>query len=76
MVSRVKVTRNYQVTIPAEIRLKAGVKEGDYLEVYLNEDGCIVMKKVRKKRKTLRSGRKLKIEEIDELIEKGREESL
>ena len=76
MKSKVKVTRNYQVTIPAVIRQKAGIKEGDYLEVYLNEEGLIVMKKVRKKRRTLKSGRKLTIGEIEELIEKGREESL
>ncbi len=75
MSERVRVTRNYQVTIPASIRRKAGIKEGDYLVVYLSEEGHIVMEKVRRKRKTLRSGRKLTMDEIDELIEKGMKES-
>ncbi|MDK2372660.1 MAG: AbrB/MazE/SpoVT family DNA-binding domain-containing protein [Candidatus Korarchaeota archaeon] len=72
---RVKVTRNYQVTIPAEVRNELGIREGDYLEVYVSEEGHIVMKKVRRARKTLRSGRKLTIEEIDEVIERGRRET-
>lgn len=75
MSERVRVTRNYQVTIPASIRRKAGIKEGDYLVVYLSEEGRIVMEKVKRKRKTLRSGRKLTMDEIDELIEKGMKES-
>lgn len=33
------------------------------------------MKKVRKVRKTLKSGRKFKIEEIGELVERGRRET-
>ncbi len=72
---RVKVTRNYQVTIPAEVRKELGIREGDYLEVYISKEGCIVMKKVRRVRKTLRSGRKLTIEEIDEIMERGRRET-
>jgi len=31
--TRVKITRNYQVTIPREIREKVRLREGDYLEV-------------------------------------------
>lgn len=30
-----KVTRNYQITIPAEIRKALGIKEGEYLDVEL-----------------------------------------
>ncbi len=75
MMPRVKVTRNYQVTIPAEVRNELGIREGDYLEVYVSEEGHIVMKKVKRVRKTLRSGRKLTIEEIDEVIERGRRET-
>ena len=30
----VKITRNYQVTIPKPIREKLGLKEGDRVEIY------------------------------------------
>ncbi len=73
--ARVKVTRNYQVTIPAEVRDNLGIKEGDYLEVYVSEEGYIIMKKVKRTRRTLKSGRKLTVDEIDEIIEKGRRET-
>lgn len=73
---RVKVTRNYQVTIPTEIRSRIGLKEGDYLEVELDEKGRIVMTKIKRERKTLRSGRKLRPHEIESLIIKGLSEAL
>jgi len=68
---RVKVTRNYQVTIPREIRERVGLREGDYLEVSLDRQGRIVMERVKPTRRTLRSGRKLTPEEIERLIESG-----
>ncbi len=68
---RVKVTRNYQVTIPREIRERVGLREGDYLEVSLDRQGRIVMRRVKPTRRTLRSGRKLTPEEIERLIESG-----
>ena len=67
---RVKVTRNYQVTIPAAIREKLGIKEGDVLEVYLRGDE-IVLKKVSASRPRIRLGRKLTLEEIERAIEVG-----
>ena len=67
---RVKVTRNYQVTIPVSIRNKLGIKEGDILEVYLNGDE-IIMRKARTSRPRVRLGRKLTLEEIEEAIERG-----
>ena len=75
MMPRVKVTRNFQVTIPAEVRAKLGIKEGDLMEVYTDDKGRIVMEKVKKRRKTLKSGRKLTIEEINSIIERGRRET-
>lgn len=68
---RVKVTRNYQVTIPAEIRNKVGLKEGEEVEVYLDELGRILIERVETKRKTLVYGGKLLPEEIERIIEKG-----
>ncbi len=69
---KVKVTRNYQISIPAEIRRKLKIKLGDILDVrYDEERGEIVIRKVDERRKTLRAGLKLTPEEIEELIEKG-----
>ena len=38
----IKVTRNGQITIPAEVRRELGIQEGDYMEVTLKE-GVIVI---------------------------------
>jgi AbrB family looped-hinge helix DNA binding protein len=73
-VERVKVTRNYQVTIPASIRNKLGIHEGDILEFYIEEDR-IVIKKVLTVRPRIKLGRKLTIEEIERDIERGLNES-
>ena len=67
---RVKVTRNYQITIPASIRSKIDIKEGDILEVYLNGDE-IVLRKVKSDRPRIRLGKKLSLEDIERAIEIG-----
>ncbi|EHP70431.1 looped-hinge helix DNA binding domain, AbrB family [Metallosphaera yellowstonensis MK1] len=71
---RVKVTRNYQVTIPASIRNRLGIHEGDILEFYVEEDE-IIIKKVSTVRPRIKLGRKLTIEEIERDIERGLNES-
>ncbi len=68
---KVRVTRNYQVTIPALVREAVGLKVGDIVEVYVDAEGRIVIEKVKSVRKRLRAGRRLSPEEIEELIEKG-----
>ncbi len=69
---KVKVTRNYQITIPAEIRRKMGLKLGDVLEVAYDESREeIVIRKVRDERKKLKAGRKLTPDEIEALIVEG-----
>ena len=40
--SVVKITRNFQVSIPKEIRERLGIEEGDLIEM-LEQDGRIVM---------------------------------
>jgi len=66
------VTRNYQVSIPAEIRRLLNIKLGDVLEVRCDEEkGEIILRKVEERRRTLRAGRGLTPEEIDELIQRG-----
>ncbi|RLG46190.1 MAG: AbrB family transcriptional regulator [Thermoproteota archaeon] len=74
--TRVKVTRSYQVTIPKEIRERIGLKEGDYLQVEVDDEGRIILSKSRRKRRTLRAGRPLKPDEIEKLIELGIKRSL
>ena len=73
---QVKVTRGFQVTLPKEVREITGIKIGDYLLVYVDEKGRIVMEKVREKRKMLKSRKMLSQEEIDMLIARGLGESL
>jgi len=68
-----KLTRNYQLTIPAEIRKALGLDIGDYVEIE-KEDDKIVLKKIKKERKTVRLGKDLDVEQIEEEIEKGIEE--
>jgi len=68
------VTRNFQVTIPAEIRSALGIREGDLLEVRL-EGGKIVMEKVELELPRIRLGMSVTTEEVERLIEEGAEES-
>jgi len=69
---KVKVTRNYQVSIPAEIRRLLNIKLGDVLEVRCDEErGEIILRKLEERRRTLRAGRRLTPEEIEELIQQG-----
>ena len=66
------MTRNYQVSIPAEIRRLLNIKLGDMLEVRCDEErGEIILRKVEERRRTLRAGRGLTPEEIEELIQRG-----
>jgi len=65
-----KVTRNYQITIPAEIRKKLNIKEGEYLKVELEGDK-IVLSKASREWKTVRLGKKLTIKEIEKSIKRG-----
>ncbi|MHA1522515.1 MAG: AbrB/MazE/SpoVT family DNA-binding domain-containing protein [Promethearchaeota archaeon] len=72
-----KITRNNQVTLPAKIRKKLGVKEGDYVEI-LDVNGEIKIKKLQSDRKVIVLGKKLNLtpEEIDNLIVKGMKECM
>ncbi|BAD84646.1 transcription regulator, SpoVT/AbrB family [Thermococcus kodakarensis KOD1] len=70
-----KVTRNYQITLPAEIRKALGIEEGELLEVEL-EGEKIVVKRLKRRRKTLKLGERLTPEEIEKVIEEGMEECM
>ena len=41
-----KVTRNYQVTIPEDVRKKLGIEEGDYVSIETLGKTLAVMKRV------------------------------
>ena len=66
----VKVTRNYQITIPASIRAKVGINEGDIVKVVYDEkEGVIKIIPLKRKRTTIKIGRKISVEEIEKTIE-------
>lgn len=65
-----KVTRNYQITIPASVRRSLKIREGEMLEVEVEQDR-IVIRKLDERRRTLRLGKKLSPEEIEQSIEEG-----
>jgi len=65
-----KVTRNYQITIPAVIRDKIGLKEGDVVKViYDEQEGVIKILPIKRRRTTVRIGRNISVEEIGEVVE-------
>ncbi len=43
--SLIKISRNYQITIPAKMRGDLGVREGDYLDVSI-KNGTIIFSPV------------------------------
>ena len=65
-----KVTRNYQITLPKEVRDKLNISIGDILEVRV-EGEQIVIRKVARKRKRIKLGKKLTVEEIERAIKEG-----
>jgi len=66
----VKVTRNYQITIPSEIRERFKVKEGDFLIVsYDEEENVVKIMPFKKKRLTIKLGRNVTVEEIEKAME-------
>jgi len=70
----VKVTRRGQTTIPAELRNKLGIKEGDELMVEATEKG-ILFKPIRKLEDCAGIYAKYgKVEEIKKEIDRLREE--
>ena len=73
----IKVTRNYQITIPATIREAAGIKQGEYLTItYDQKEKTIkIFPRQKEKRLTIRLGRKLTPEEIENAIEEYLDEA-
>ncbi len=40
-----KVTRNGQITLPASVRRKLGIREGDIVEVLVDDDRAVLLPK-------------------------------
>ncbi len=72
----VKVTRNYQVTIPVSVRTKANIREGDFVEIsYDEKEGIIKISPMRRKRLTIRIGKDISVEEMERAIEEMLDEA-
>lgn len=67
----VKITRNFQVTIPVDVRNKLGLKEGDFVKIIYDEEEKVakIIPLERKRRIVVRLGRKITVEEIERIIE-------
>jgi len=61
-----KVTRNYQITIPCEIREMLDIKEGEYVEFEIEGDKVII-RSIKRKWTKAKLGKKINIEEIEEI---------
>jgi AbrB family looped-hinge helix DNA binding protein len=71
-----KVNSNYQVTIPKDVRQKAGIDRGDtvLIEYDENRGKILVSPPKRGKRKTWVFGKRLSVKEIEAGIERGQSE--
>jgi antitoxin PrlF len=69
-----KVSRNYQVTIPKDVRRRAKIDKGDTVLVEYDEEKnrILVSPPKRGKRKTWVLGRRLGVDDIEAAIERGR----
>lgn len=71
-----KVTRNYQVTIPAPVRSRANIREGDLVKMLYDEtEGVIKIVPLRRRRATIRVGRRVSVEEIERAVEEALDEA-
>lgn len=68
-----KVTRSYQITIPADIRDRIDVKRGDILVMEYDEGERVIIIRVPGKggRKTRKLGKPLSLEDVERSIERG-----
>lgn len=67
----VKITRNYQLTIPKSIRERLGLKEGDIVEIYQEEDKIII-----KKLEKIEDIRDFLPKDFDDVLKKMRTDSV
>ena len=80
----VTVTRNYQITIPHNLRKRFQISEGDIVDWIETEEGILLIKKKEMqsidelRKKTIKGQKKLKkimkVKNSDEIVEKLRKE--
>lgn len=64
------------MTIPASLRRRIGIKEGDFVRVFYDERGGVIkIVPWRRKRTTIRVGKRISVEGLEEAIEKVVDES-
>ncbi len=66
----VRVTRNYQVTLPADVRRELGIKIGDLLRITLAGERAII-ERVEEDLPSFELGRPVGEEDIAEAIRRG-----
>ena len=66
----VRVTRSYQITIPAEVRRKLGIEIGDELTVRIEGDSMVV-EKAGEELPTYKAGRRIDLKDIEEALMRG-----
>ncbi|MEM1730882.1 MAG: AbrB/MazE/SpoVT family DNA-binding domain-containing protein [Nitrososphaerota archaeon] len=72
----VKVTRNFQVTIPSRIRSRTDIREGSFVRVIYDEvEGVIKIIPLKRKRLTVTLGRQITVEEIEKAVEEMLDEA-
>ena len=71
---KIKVTNKGMITIPAELRKKYNIKDGDYVIVQEDEHGEIVVKKIESAEKLREKG--LDIKEFKKVYKESRQEDL
>lgn len=72
----VKVTRNFQVTIPSRVRSRADIKEGSFVRVVYDEvEGVVKIIPLKRKRLTVTLGRQITVEEIEKAVEEMLDEN-
>ena len=72
---QVKVSRSYQITIPAEIRRALGIEIGDILSVSI-VGNKIVLEKIEEELPTFKVGRKIGEKDLEEALVKGLKKSI
>jgi len=72
---QVKVSRSYQITIPAEIRGALGIEIGDILSVSI-VGNKIVLEKIEEELPTFKVGRKIGEKDLEEALVKGLKKSI
>ena len=72
----VKVTRNYQLTIPSKVRAKVDIREGSFVKVIYDEnEGVIKVIPVKRKRITIKLGKKITVEDIEQVTKEMLDEN-